>query len=102
MPPAWCQGSREASQNHTFSDFLACLSFYVFVKFLDAIFIDFGTPRWRANAVNYNGNSRFSCYEKVIVLAHFWPPKMSPKAQKSSFFELLQLLIFMFFRDVRF
>ena len=44
-----------AFKNHTFSVFVVCLIFYVFAKFLDAIFIDFGTPRWRANPVNYNG-----------------------------------------------
>ena len=71
-------------------------------NFFGAIFIDFGTTKLLAKHVNYNTKSTFSSFQKVIILAHCWPPKMSPKAQKSLFFELLQLLIFMFFLDVRF
>ena len=46
------------------------------------MFIDFGTPKLLAKHVNYNTKSTFSSFQKVIILANFWPPKMTPKSQK--------------------
>ena len=56
--------------------------------FFNRCFIDFWTPRWRANIVKYNGKSIFSCFQTVFNFHDFWPPKIDSRPPKTSLFRL--------------
>ncbi len=78
--------------------FFGCLDFLVFSFFFDSFFIDFWTPsslRCAAPAMLF---SCFSCFEKVIILDDFWPPKTSPTPQLFVFFDHLFFHVFVCFR----
>ena len=66
----------------------------VLLFFVDLIFIDFWTPSSLRFAVPAMLFSCFSCFEKVIILGDFCPPKMSPNLHFPCF---LPPCLFMFF-----
>ena len=83
-----------------FSCFFGWLDFLVFLFFLDLIFNDF----WAASSLRFAAPamlcSWFSCFEKVIILDDFWPPKTSPKPLFFMFFDHPFFHVFLLFRSL--